>query len=252
MSKQFKNSVEELKMKIQELVHIKDKETKSPKIEPIGTGASSKINEIELINAKALLADSKLHINELTVQNKKYENTITNNSKKLEQAINNQNILVKEHKEYICRIEEQHRKDLEETQYYTTKRFEEYIKEIKNENNNLKYENFTSRKHLEQANAEIDRLTYQIAKRPGRKNDDPDQNALEDGILLSSQQSQFGTNMFDSLKPEDEVMIDLYMKQNLTRKQAILKIFEEKYGKTHRERYMSMVLLYLKNSFIIT
>ena len=81
---------------------------------------------------------------------------------------------------------------------------------------------------------------------------DPDQEALAAGILLSQQDAQFGTNMFESLREEDELIIDEYTKQgftrftncmfcwiyifddNLLREEAILMIFEDKYGKTSK------------------
>lgn len=60
---------------------------------------------------------------------------------------------------------------------------------------------------------------------------DPDQEALEHGLLLSQQESEYGVNMYESLTPEDEPVIDDYLSQGFTREEAILIIFEEKYGK---------------------
>eukprot|EP01034_Spumella_vulgaris_P021844 gene21844-27915_t len=59
---------------------------------------------------------------------------------------------------------------------------------------------------------------------------DPDQEALEHAILLSCQESEFGVNMYDALTPNDEPVIDEYIAQGFTREEAILIIFEEKYG----------------------
>jgi len=46
---------------------------------------------------------------------------------------------------------------------------------------------------------------------------DPDQEALAAGILLSTQNSLYGTNMVDSLREEDNAVIDQYIKQGFTR-----------------------------------
>jgi len=46
---------------------------------------------------------------------------------------------------------------------------------------------------------------------------DPDQEALAAGILLSSQDARFGTNMFDSLTEDDNAVIEEYIKQGFTR-----------------------------------
>jgi hypothetical protein len=46
---------------------------------------------------------------------------------------------------------------------------------------------------------------------------DPDQEALAAGILLSQQEAEFGTNMFESLREEDEDIIDEYIKHGFTR-----------------------------------
>jgi Tfp pilus assembly protein PilV len=51
----------------------------------------------------------------------------------------------------------------------------------------------------------------------GPKIQDPDQEALEAGILLSSQNAQYGTNMIDSLRPEDHIVMEEYIKQGFTR-----------------------------------
>lgn len=60
---------------------------------------------------------------------------------------------------------------------------------------------------------------------------DPDEEALEHAILLSKQEEEFGINMYDSLTPADEPMIAEYMDQGFTREEAILIVFEEKFGK---------------------
>lgn len=60
---------------------------------------------------------------------------------------------------------------------------------------------------------------------------DPDQEALEHGMLLSQQEAEFGVNMYDSLTPTDESIIEDYLKQGFTREESILILFEGKFGK---------------------
>lgn len=60
---------------------------------------------------------------------------------------------------------------------------------------------------------------------------DPDEEALQHAILLSNQDSEYGVNMYDSLTPADEPVIEEYVEQGFTREEAILIIFEDKYGR---------------------
>ncbi len=60
---------------------------------------------------------------------------------------------------------------------------------------------------------------------------DPDEEALEHAILISKQEEEFGVNMYDSLVPDDEPVIDDYISQGFTREEAILIVFEHKVGK---------------------
>ena len=60
---------------------------------------------------------------------------------------------------------------------------------------------------------------------------DPDQEALEAGMLLSKQEAKYGTNMFDSIKEEDEAVISEYEADGFSRVEAIQMIFEDRYGK---------------------
>lgn len=60
---------------------------------------------------------------------------------------------------------------------------------------------------------------------------DPDQEALEHAILISKQEEEFGVNMYDALLDEDEPVVEEYMAQGFTREEAILIIFEERFGK---------------------
>jgi hypothetical protein len=72
---------------------------------------------------------------------------------------------------------------------------------------------------------------------------DPDQEALQVGLLLSKQEAEHGTNMFDSLRPEDNTVIQAYMGQGFSKEEAVLMIFEQKYGKdpSSHTQIMSMV-----------
>ena len=75
------------------------------------------------------------------------------------------------------------------------------------------------------------------------KIEDPDQEALQVGLLLSKQEADHGTNMFDSLRPQDNQVIQSYMNQGFSKEEAILMIFEQKYGKdpSSHTQIMSMV-----------
>ena len=63
------------------------------------------------------------------------------------------------------------------------------------------------------------------------KEADPDKEALTLGMLLSQQMKEFGTTMFDSLRPSDEEALDSYRMGGFTREEAALLLFEERYGK---------------------
>ena len=75
------------------------------------------------------------------------------------------------------------------------------------------------------------------------KIEDPDQEALQVGLLLSKQEAEHGTNMFDSLMPQDNQVIQSYMNQGFSKEEAVLMIFEQKYGKdpSSHTQIMSMV-----------
>ena len=60
---------------------------------------------------------------------------------------------------------------------------------------------------------------------------DPDKEALTLGMLLSQQMKEYGTTMFDSLRPGDEEVLDRYRLGGFTREEAALLLFEERYGK---------------------
>lgn len=55
---------------------------------------------------------------------------------------------------------------------------------------------------------------------------DPDQEALEHGMLLSLQEAEYGKNMYDALTEADEPDIEDFMNQGFSREEAILILFE--------------------------
>ena len=59
---------------------------------------------------------------------------------------------------------------------------------------------------------------------------DPDQEALEHGILLSRQLDRYGLTMYDAMKPGDEAHIAAFINQGYAREEAILLLFEERHG----------------------
>ena len=59
---------------------------------------------------------------------------------------------------------------------------------------------------------------------------DPDDEALEHGILLSKQLEKYGLTMYDAIRPTDEAAITAYMGEGYTRSEAVLLIFEARYG----------------------
>lgn len=71
-----------------------------------------------------------------------------------------------------------------------------------------------------EANQHKRKVTQQIAIEEvsiSAKIRDPDQEALAAGILLSQQEAEYGTNMFESLRAEDEEIIVEYIKHGFTR-----------------------------------
>lgn len=62
------------------------------------------------------------------------------------------------------------------------------------------------------------------------KAENPDDEALELGILLSHQEAIFGENMFESLRAEDSVVVDSYITSGYTFNDAVLDVFERKNG----------------------
>lgn len=70
---------------------------------------------------------------------------------------------------------------------------------------------------------------------------DPDQEALEHALLLSTQEQEFGINMYDSLTSADQLILHEYISQGFTREEGALIIFEEKFGKTKNLQNTSVI-----------
>ena len=62
------------------------------------------------------------------------------------------------------------------------------------------------------------------------KAENPDDEALELGILLSHQEALFGENMFEALRTEDSVAVDSYIASGFTFNDAVLDVFERRNG----------------------
>ena len=75
----------------------------------------------------------------------------------------------------------------------------------------------------------ISKLTWETGN-DSAKNCDPDQEALLVELLLSQREAEHGTNLFDFLRPQDNQVMQSYMKGEFSKKEAILMIFEKKYG----------------------
>lgn len=54
--------------------------------------------------------------------------------------------------------------------------------------------------------------------------------ALQIGMILSDQEKKHQTNMYESLKPEDQPTVQHHMNSGLTAEEAILRVFEGKFG----------------------
>ena len=73
----------------------------------------------------------------------------------------------------------------------------------------------------------------------------------EQNLLLAKQETEYGINMFDSLRPEDNTVFQAYMSQGFSKEEAALMIFERKYGQdpsSHTQK-MSMVC-YVIHAFL--
>lgn len=58
-----------------------------------------------------------------------------------------------------------------------------------------------------------------------------DDQALQLGLLLSQQEAMFGSNMYDSLTAADDPIIENFMSKGYSKEEAILYVFEGKFGK---------------------
>jgi len=56
--------------------------------------------------------------------------------------------------------------------------------------------------------------------------------ALKLGLIVSQQEADYGINMYDALMPSDEQQIEKLIRTGLTLDEAILKVFESRFGKT--------------------
>lgn len=65
--------------------------------------------------------------------------------------------------------------------------------------------------------------------------------ALQIGLLLSQQEAEFGVNMYDSLENADENTIRRLVAQGYTNDEAVLEIFNRKYGKMGPQTKWSQV-----------
>lgn len=77
---------------------------------------------------------------------------------------------------------------------------------------------------------------------------DPDDEALEHGILLSKQLEKYGVTMYESIRPEDEVVIADYLARGYSREEAVLIIFEAKHGPVSASTMLSIPTLNLSSS----
>lgn len=60
--------------------------------------------------------------------------------------------------------------------------------------------------------------------------------AIQLAILLSEQEAQYGANMYDSLRPEDDAEIQGMMAQGMEMEAAVMAVFERKYVHPQQQR----------------
>jgi hypothetical protein len=63
-------------------------------------------------------------------------------------------------------------------------------------------------------------------------------------LLLSQQKGKYGVNMYESLTNHDEVAIEKFMAKGCTLDQAVLKVFEKKYGSVDNQVLVSCTICY--------
>lgn len=61
--------------------------------------------------------------------------------------------------------------------------------------------------------------------------DTSEHEALRIGLIISQQEAQFGINMYDALLPNDEPKIEELVKKGCTLDEAVMCIFEARFGK---------------------
>ena len=61
--------------------------------------------------------------------------------------------------------------------------------------------------------------------------DTSEHEALRIGLIISQQEAQFGVNMYDALLPNDEPRIEDLVKKGCTLDEAVMCIFEARFGK---------------------
>jgi hypothetical protein len=62
--------------------------------------------------------------------------------------------------------------------------------------------------------------------------DNSEHEILRISLMISQQESQFGVNMYDALLPTDEADVSTLVRKGLTLDEAVLRIFESRFGKT--------------------
>lgn len=61
--------------------------------------------------------------------------------------------------------------------------------------------------------------------------DTSEHEALRIGLIISQQEAQFGVNMYDALLPHDEPAIEELVNKDHTLDEAVMCIFEARFGK---------------------
>jgi hypothetical protein len=69
--------------------------------------------------------------------------------------------------------------------------------------------------------------------------------ALKLGLIVSQQEADYGINMYDALLPSDEKQIEQLIRTGCTLDEAILKVFESRFGKTKLDSSALQVRSYL-------
>ena len=75
--------------------------------------------------------------------------------------------------------------------------------------------------------------------------------ALQIGLILSQQEQQFGTNMYQALKPEDEPEIERLNSMGFSTEEAILKIFQRRYQPELLDHEVNSKNIYKKANYFM-